>query len=375
MSRTASQLAELERFYDHFLKGEDNGWESRPRVRVWWEAGRDGGARAPGWVTSLDHWSEARRRADGDLAPLALALRAGGQLTREPAEAGEASTGYLYTPIIGSQGVGNARYGLPGLPDRYLWDVPPPTGTAAAFTTDPLREDLTLLGSASVDLWLAATAPELDLQVTITEVRPDGQEAFVQQGWLRASQRVLDPSRSTELLPWQTHQATDVRPLEPGAPVLARVEVFPFGHLFRAGSRLRVWVDAPTFLPQLWAFTSSPVPASVTILHDAAHRSRVVLPRVANDPARVPTLPGCGLVIRQPCRPDPLHAASGTTAAPTPAPAAPDAEPDGAPVVRAPAPRPSASRLPATGTSSAAAAAGMLLAAGLLARWVRPRRG
>ena len=129
----------------------------------------------------------------------------------------------------------------------------------------------------------------------------------MQQGWLRASQRALDEARSTTLLPVQTHQAEDAARLVPGEPVLARVEVFPFGHVLRAGSRLRVWVDAPTFLPQLWAFTPAPTPGPVTILHDALHPSRVVLPRVPNDAERVNAEPACGTVIRQPCRPDPLR--------------------------------------------------------------------
>jgi putative CocE/NonD family hydrolase len=304
MSRTRDQLAELERFYDHFLKGEDNGWEERPRIRVWWEAGRDG-ARAPGWVTALEHWSPTHRIVDGELAPLALALRSGGGLTPEPAGA-EPPTRYVYAPVAGSQGVGNPRYGYGSLPDRYLWDVPPPDGTAAAFTTRPLGEDLTLLGSASVDLWLEAAAPDVDLQVTLTEVRPDGQEVFVQQGWLRTSQRALDEARSTALLPVQTHQAEDAARLVPGEPVLARVEVFPFGHVLRAGSRLRVWVDAPTFLPQLWAFTPTPTPGPVSILHDPLHPSRIVLPQVPNDAERIAEPPACGSLIRQPCRPDPL---------------------------------------------------------------------
>lgn len=312
MARTARELDDLERFYDHFLRGEDNGWDDRARVEVWWEAGRNEGARAPGWVTELDHWSEAERMVAGQLEPWPLALRAGGGLTDAAAGAEESSTPYLYVPVAGSQGVGNPRYGYPDLPDRYLWDVPPPTGTAAAFTTAPLTEDVTLLGSASLDLWLSAPATDVDLQVTITEVRPDGQEEFVQQGWLRASHRALDAARSTELLPVQTHAEADAAPLDPGQPVLARVEVFPFGHLLRTGSRLRVWVDAPTFLPQLWAFTPTPVPTTVSVLHDADHPSRLMLPRVPNDAQRASVLPQCGLVIRQPCRPDPL----GATATP-----------------------------------------------------------
>jgi putative CocE/NonD family hydrolase len=376
MSRTPDQLADLERFYDHFLKGEDNGWEDRPRVRVWWEAGRRGGARAPGWVTGLDHWSEAQRRADGELAPLALALRAGGRLTPEPADAAEAPSQYLYVPVAGSQGVGNARYGYPGLPDRYLWDVPPPSGTAAAFTSDPLASDLTLLGSASLDLWLAATAPDVDLQVTLTEVRPDGQEVFVQQGWLRASQRALTASGSTELLPRQSHQAADVQLLQPGQAVLARVEIFPFGQVLRAGSRLRVWVDAPTFLPQLWAFTPSPVPAAVTILHDAAHPSRLVLPEVPDDAERARDRPACGLVIRQPCRPDPLSASAAGPGAPGPVPGDPGGpgagggDPSGSPANGGPAsPGAAGGRLPATGGSTAALGmAAALRAASLVVR-------
>jgi putative CocE/NonD family hydrolase len=42
MARTQTELADLERFFDHFLKGEDNGWDARPKVQVWWESGRDG---------------------------------------------------------------------------------------------------------------------------------------------------------------------------------------------------------------------------------------------------------------------------------------------------------------------------------------------
>jgi predicted acyl esterase len=316
MSRTARELDDLERFYDHFLRGEANGWDERPRVEVWWEAGRDAGARAPGWVTDLDHWSEAERTDDGELVPWPLALRGGGALDEEPAAAGDAAaSSYLYTPIAGSQGVGNPAYGYGTLPNRYLWDVPPPDGTAAAFTTEPMAGDLTLLGSASLDLWLAVASSDVDLQVTLTEVRPDGQEEFVQQGWLRASQRALDPARSTPLLPHQTHAEADVDMLTPGEPVLARVEIFPFGHLVRAGSRLRVWIEAPTFLPQLWAFTPTPTPAPVTVLHDADHPSRLVLPRVPNDAERISELPACGSVIRQPCRPDPLAAASASGAA------------------------------------------------------------
>mgnify|MGYP003578976942 CR=1 FL=1 len=40
------------------------------------------------------------------------------------------------------------------------------------------------------------------------------------------------------------------------------------------------------------------------------HPTRLALPKVPNDPERVAALPACGLVIRQPCRPDPVGAAA-----------------------------------------------------------------
>src|SRR5207248_336329 len=57
----------------------------------------------------------------------------------------------------------------------------------AAFTTPPLAKAVTTYGPASLDVWISTLAKDVDLQATITEVRPDGQELYVQRGWLRAS--------------------------------------------------------------------------------------------------------------------------------------------------------------------------------------------
>jgi uncharacterized protein len=302
MYRTPAALDELERFLDRFVKGEANGWEQRPPVEVWWEAGRDH-VRAPGWVTSEAVWSEPQREAAGRLQPWPLQLRAGGRLTDEAAAADEPSTSYAYVPVVGSQGLGNPRYsGVSGTPSFYLWKHPPAPGTAAAFTSAPMPTDRMLLGSASLDVWLTSTAPDTDLQVTLSELRPDGKEQYIQKGWLRVSQRATNPARSTALRPWQTHQKADAANLHSGEPVLARVEIFPFGHVVRAGSRLRVWVEGPTALPELWSFVPVLTPAQNRILHDTAHPSKLVLPLVPGGSAGIGEYAECGSVIRQPCR-------------------------------------------------------------------------
>ena len=62
---------------------------------------------------------------------------------------------------------------------------------------------------------------DTDLQATLTEVRPDGRETYVQNGWLRASHRKLDLEASTVNDPMPTHFREDAEPL-PTRPVHAR---------------------------------------------------------------------------------------------------------------------------------------------------------
>ena len=70
-----------------------------------------------------------------------------------------------------------------------------------------------MAGTGSVDLWISSSAADSDVQVTLTEVRPDGTERYVQNGWLRLSHRKLDPARSTDAQPV---------PLRRGAPTCSR---------------------------------------------------------------------------------------------------------------------------------------------------------
>jgi predicted acyl esterase len=261
-------------------------------VTINWETGQ---GRVPAWTSTYATWPvpglEADRlyaTADGSLVPAA------------PVEPGAFS--YTYAPEVGSQQRGG--YDLVNEPPAS-WDDEPPAGTSASFTTAPLSEDKVLLGTASIDLFLSSTAPDTDLEVTLSEVRPDGKEVFVQQGWLRASHRKEHPELSTELRPFQTHQATDVAPLVAGTPTPMRVEIFPFGHVFRAGSQVRLTVAAPHVHPDLWGFTALPLPAQNTVHTGGLTASSVVLPLVAGETAGVRALPPCGgvsVLRNQPCR-------------------------------------------------------------------------
>jgi predicted acyl esterase len=170
------------------------------------------------------------------------------------------------------------------------------------------------MGSGSADLWIMADAPDTDVEVTLTEVRPDGTEVLVQSGWLRARHRALDEEASTALHPVQTHLEADAAPLPAGEFVPIRVDIYPFAHPFRAGSQLRVTIDAPGGNRQIWHWDTISSGETVTIAHDAEHPSRIVLPTLTG--IDIPDdYPPCGSLRGQPCRPFGVFAADGVSAA------------------------------------------------------------
>jgi len=270
-------------------------YQAEDRVILNWETSGD--KRTPRWTSTHKTWPVA------DVADRLYATADGGLTPAKPAAIGKVD--YRYAPGVGSQERGG--YKLLEVP-ASSWADKPPAGTSASFTTAALTADKVLAGPASVDLHLSSTAPDTDLEITLSEVRPDGKEMFVQQGWLRASHRKEITDLSTEVRPFQSHQATDVAPLVPGVSSLMRVEIFPFGHVFRAGSQLRITVAAPHVKPDLWGFTVLPTPSLNSIHTGGATASSVALPLIstATVPDSARALPLCNLsmvlVRNQPCR-------------------------------------------------------------------------
>ena len=81
-----------------------------------------------------------------------------------------------------------------------------------------------------------------------------------------------------------------------------RIELFPVAHAFRAGSRVRITVDAPGGNRPVWAFETIADGETVEIAHDADHPSRLVL-SVVDGVSVPPEPPACGSLRGQPCRP------------------------------------------------------------------------
>jgi predicted acyl esterase len=276
-----------------------------PRVTVLMEAGAGNpdspGSPVPSFEIPLDTWPAPEAEAttyhlhpDGRLDPDPSGA--------EPDDAG-ARVSYAQDPTQADQvtlpgdSVDDAFAALP----PYEW-TQPAEGATVSWMTDPLDEDTTLLGSSRLDLWLASTAEDTDLEVTITEVREDGTEFLVQSGWQRAGYRALDEELSTAIRPVPTFAEADQDPLTPGELTEVSVEVFPVAHVFRAGSSIRVSVDSPGGNRARWQFaTIEKADETNTIATSADHRSRITMPLASV--AAPDAAPPCPSLRGQPCRP------------------------------------------------------------------------
>jgi predicted acyl esterase len=273
-----------------------------PRIRVLMDNG--GTPSAPGslgpmWETSFTAWPPPPDAAS------TYYLSGNGRLaTAAPAPASVSFTPDPAARPRNSLPKGNAWDALPA----YQW-APVTGGTGLGFISDPLPNDLAVIGPASLDLSLQSTAPDTDLQVAVSEVRPDGQEMYVQSGFLRASARALDTSASTALEPVPTYVAADRHPLPAGTTSLVRIPILPINYVFRAGSKIRISITAPGGDRPAWEFDTPQTGGTVTdtLALGGAQASALVLPVVPGVSAPDPQ-PACPSLRGQPCR---SYAAAG----------------------------------------------------------------
>jgi predicted acyl esterase len=204
------------------------------------------------------------------------------------------------TDFTGDTGSGSG--GLWTTTPAYRWQPNPP-GSALSYLTSPLSTATTVVGAGAVHVWVRSVTPNLDLQATISEVRPDGKETFVQDGWLRADERKLDPHKSTVLEPVLSLRQADVSPLPRNRFAEVTIPLYYEGHAYRAGSRIRVTLTAPNGDQPIWSFseTSPQGHASVSLAYSKQRPSRLILPVVPG--VSVPTgLPPCPGLRGEPCR-------------------------------------------------------------------------
>jgi predicted acyl esterase len=197
------------RFFDHFLRGVDNGFDQTPRVQL--------NIRHPGekfvwrgeheWPLARTDWTRYYLTPDGALSP---------------------------SPPAGD---------TTALPYQTM-------GEGLTFTTPPFAEETEFTGPMAARLFVSSATTDADLFLILQLFDPDGVEVTfegstdpntpIANGWLRASHRALDPGRSRPWQPYHPHDQTE--PLIPGAIYQLDIEIVPSCIVVPPGYRLRLWV-------------------------------------------------------------------------------------------------------------------------------------
>jgi hypothetical protein len=200
--------------------------------------------------------------------------------------------------------------GLWGNASQWAWNwVQPPAGDAVSYVSAPLTENAVAIGAGAIKLWVESSTPDVDLQATVSEVSSEGNETFVQNGWLRASERQLATTENnifkqapTELEPIPTFRKNV--PMPAGKFVPLTIPLYFEGHAYRAGSRIRLTIAAPNGTQPIWSFSNTQpegTTGNVSIEFSASKGSSLVLPIVPG--VSVPTAqPPCPSLRNNPCR-------------------------------------------------------------------------
>jgi putative CocE/NonD family hydrolase len=255
------------RFLDEVVRGRPSGVFDAP-VTAWVlrEGWRDLDAWPPGGVAPTRWYLHSGGRANSRFGD--------GTLSPEP-PGDEPPDVFVYDPLAPVSSAGGHS-----CCDESLTPMGPRAqegaeqwGDVLCYTSEPLGDDVVLIGDVEVTLHAATTAPDTDFTARLCLVDPDGRSVNLKEGILRARYRdsLAEPSA-----------------LEPGRVYALGIALGPLAVRVAAGHRLRLDVSSSDF-PQ-WdrnlntggplgrEGASAAAVAHQTVLHDRARPSHVTLP-------------------------------------------------------------------------------------------------
>lgn len=245
-------------------------------------------------VVRRETYLGGQRARSFSLSGTSLPVLGGGRLTEGPA--GTGSSTVLPVPVAGlcSRSTSQWTAGLPAaLPITNPCDLDNRVNdlTGAVYDSDPLTEELAVLGPINARLHVSSTTGDGLLSVHVSRVTPDGRVQRLTGGWQVISLADLDESRSITVdgeivRPWHPFTEESRRVRAPGEITPVDVEVFPTGARLFPGDRLRISVqsfDVPHLLPPLPQVVGSL--GVTTIHHGPEHDSRLILPVVGSGSA------------------------------------------------------------------------------------------
>jgi uncharacterized protein len=243
-------IREVARWLDHWCKGEDTGIMDEPPVIVFeqhWDRP------LVDRIDTTGSWRAETAWPPPGASELVLHLGENGKLSGKAGPAGRDS--FEYVPTVGVCGglwSGGVPFGLPG-------DQRRDEALSFTYTTEPLEQNVHVLGRPRAVLSVDSTAAVIGFCVSIADVSPDGESHLVAKGMLNATRRL---------------SLTEPTPLAPGEVATLEIPIDATAWRFDAGHRIRVAIASADF-PNVWP---TPEPAQNGIHRGPAYPSHLVLP-------------------------------------------------------------------------------------------------
>ncbi|TPW26146.1 CocE/NonD family hydrolase [Pararhizobium mangrovi] len=233
-------LDEEIRWWDHWLKGEENGVMDEPRLRIFMQ---DHAEPKSFYERRQGRWIAEPSWPSPNVTPARFNLMQGGRLDRREA-VGETAPMTINSPLsVGLAGGKWCSYAMPG--DQPV-DQRADDAGSLVFETAPLDEPFEMAGDAALDLVFESDRPDAIVAVRLSDVAPDGAATRVSYGLFNLTHR-------------KSHEFPEK--LEPGKRTTVTV---PFKHVaqhFRRGHRIRLSIST-NYFPLAWP---SPEPVTLTV--------------------------------------------------------------------------------------------------------------
>ena len=281
------------RWFDHWLKGVDNGIDREPPVRIYVMGGGDAHKTPEGRVYVGGHWRDEQEWPLARAKATPYFLHAGGVLSTE-APAAVAPVAYRFdphhpVPTLGGNLSSQGALASAGATDQRcradLWSCEDGAPLSArndvlVFATAPLAQDLEVTGPLIVKLWASSDSPDTDFTAKLIDVYPPsadfagGIDLNIGDGIVRARYR-NGPTAEAQML-------------EPGKAYEFTIEMYPTSLVFRRGHRIRLDISSSNF-PRFDVNPNTGEPlndnrswriAQNTVYLDPSHPSRILLPVV-----------------------------------------------------------------------------------------------
>ncbi len=243
---------EVIKWYDYWLKGKNTGIMDEPPVKIFvmgdnqWRFEKE-------WPLARTQWSK-------------YYLRDWNRLTLETGEFPSRPACFTQKPL------------------EETYDI-----QSVSYVTEPMNEDTEVTGPMSLYLYASIDTDDTNWMVGLSDVAPDGSEVDLSRGWLKASHRAFDESKSKPWLPYHPH--TNPEPVVPGEIYEYAIEISPISNMFKIGHCIKLKISCMDHsrIPFPLSIGSTHLPYHMCssrttthkIYHDREHPSHLLLPIIS----------------------------------------------------------------------------------------------